>query len=97
MLPNVSSSYGNQSTEPGFVIVPGEEKKGLGLRTDVCPCPSAAQLSHPPQFLVFMQSFPCRLRLHRPSLFGKRLFLRLCLSGAPLDTADGELGGKAGY
>lgn len=58
-----SSSYGNQITVPRFVIVPGRKGKGRGVRADVWPCPSAGQLSHPPQTAVSVESLPCGLRL----------------------------------
>lgn len=58
-----SSPYGDQITVPGFVIVPGRKGKGRGVRTDVCPCPSAGQLSHPPQSAVSVESLPWGLRL----------------------------------
>lgn len=51
-----SGSYGDQITVPGFVIVPGRKGKGHGVRTDVCSCPSAGQLSQPPRSVVSMES-----------------------------------------
>lgn len=58
-----SSSHGNQITEPGFVIVPGEKGKGRSARADV-RAPSTSQAAEsPPRSGASMESPPCGLRL----------------------------------
>lgn len=63
MLSSVFQFLGRPSHRARICYCSGEKREGPQRETDVCPCPSAGQLSQPLRSVASMESLPCGLRL----------------------------------